>query len=205
MILQSLGRGAPVMNKDFITDSILKFHQLSNPLKSLPVNTDIDVHVLKNNTENYSQINLKEYSIQNLSKPIIELDAFINNIQNKNCAYFPIFSFYTDDLIEEGNYAYNSDYKKLIKYSELKNKHDTYQISVSFFVSLYNSFYKYGGSAFVKSILAIGEVLERIESFCHGHNFLFTEDMHNFNQTAFNLQIDSLKQLYITTVYMKGI
>lgn len=204
MILQSLGRFVPVMNNNFILNSILKFYQLSNPLKPLSADTEIDVNLLKNNTENYSKINLKEYSIENLPKIFVELDSLINNIQNKDCSYFPVFSFYNADFVESGNYAYDVSFKKFIKYSEIKNLNTEYQMSVSFFASLYNSLYKYGTSSFIKSILSIGEAVGKIKSFCNNYDFIFTENIENFNKTSFDLNIDSLKQLYITTINIKG-
>ncbi|WP_024465575.1 hypothetical protein [Treponema pedis] len=88
------------MNNNFILNSILKFYQLSNPLSSLSVNREIDINLLKNNFENYSKINLKEYSVEKLPKLIIELDSLINNMQNKDCSYFQIFSFYNTDFVE---------------------------------------------------------------------------------------------------------
>ncbi len=204
MILQFRGRFAPAMNKDFILNSILKFHQLSNPLSPLSINEEIDINLLKNNSENYSKINLKEYSIEKLPKIIIELDSIINNMQNKDSSYFPVISFYNTDFVEAGNYAYDSSFKNFIKYSEIKNLNTEYRISVSFFVSLYNSLYKYGTSSFIKSILSIGEVVGKIKSFCSKYDFVFTENIENFNKTSFNLNIDSLKQLYITTINIKG-
>ncbi|UTY28347.1 hypothetical protein [Treponema putidum] len=193
------------MNNNFILNSILKFYQLSNPLKPLSADTEIDINLLKNNTENYSKINLKEYSIEKLPKIIIEFDSLINNMQNKDCSYFSVFSFYNTDFVEAGNYAYDNSFKKFIKYSEIKNLNTEYQISVSFFVSLYNSLYKYGTSSFIKSILAIGEAAGKIKSFCSKYDFVFTENTENFNKTSFDLNIDSLKQLYITTINIKGI
>jgi len=74
MILPSLGRFVLAMNNSFILNSILKFHQLSNPLSPLSTDREIDINLLKNNTENYSKINLKEYSIKKLPKIIIELE-----------------------------------------------------------------------------------------------------------------------------------
>lgn len=204
MILQSLGRFVPAMNNNFILNSILKFYQLSNPLKPLSADRKIDINLLKNNTENYSKINLKEYSIEKLAKIIIELDSLINNIQNKDCSYFPVFSFYNADFVESGNYAYDVSFKKFIKYSEIKNLNTEYQMSVSFFASLYNSLYKYGTSSFIKSILSIGEAAGKIKSFCNNYDFIFTENIENFNKTSFDLNIDSLKQLYITTINIKG-
>ncbi|QSI05013.1 hypothetical protein [Treponema pedis] len=88
------------MNKDFILNSILKFHQLSNPLNPLSIDEEIDINLLKNNSENYSKINLKEYSIEKLPKIIIELDSLINNMQNKDSSYFPVISFYNTDFVE---------------------------------------------------------------------------------------------------------
>lgn len=205
MILQFLGRFVPAMNNNFILNSILKFYQLSNPLSPLSADTEIDINLLKNNTENYSKINLKEYSIEKLPKIIIELDSLINNMQNKDCSYFSVFSFYNTDFVEAGNYAYDNSFKKFIKYSEIKNLNAEYQMSVSFFVSLYNSLYKYGTSSFIKSILAIGEAAGKIKSFCSKYDFVFTENIENFNKTSFDLNIDSLKQLYITTINIKGI
>ncbi|UTY33250.1 hypothetical protein [Treponema putidum] len=193
------------MNNNFILNSILKFYQLSNPLSPLSADTEIDINLLKNNTENYSKINLKEYSIEKLPKIIIELDSLINNMQNKDCSYFSVFSFYNTDFVEAGNYAYDNSFKKFIKYSEIKNLNAEYQMSVSFFVSLYNSLYKYGTSSFIKSILAIGEAAGKIKSFCSKYDFVFTENIENFNKTSFDLNIDSLKQLYITTINIKGI
>ncbi|MGI5065424.1 hypothetical protein [Treponema putidum] len=193
------------MNNNFILNSILKFYQLSNPLKPLSADTEIDINLLKNNTENYSKINLKEYSIEKLPKIIIEFDSLINNMQNKDCSYFSVFSFYNTDFVEAGNYAYDNSFKKFIKYSEIKNLNAEYQMSVSFFVSLYNSLYKYGTSSFIKSILAIGEAAGKIKSFCSKYDFVFTENTENFNKTSFDLNIDSLKQLYITTINIKGI
>lgn len=204
MILQFLGRFVLAMNNNFILNSILKFYQLSNPLNPLSADRTIDVNLLKNNTENYSKINLKEYSIEKLPKLIIELDSLINNMQNKDCSYFPVVSFYNTDFVEAGNYAYDSSFKKFIKYSELKNLNAEYQISVSFFASLYNSLYKYGASSFIKSILSIGEAAGKIKSFCSKYDFVFTENMENFNKTSFDLNIDSLKQLYITTINIKA-
>lgn len=205
MILPSLGRFVLAMNNSFILNPILKFHQLSNPLSPLSTDREIDINLLKNNTENYSKINLKEYSIKKLPKIIIELDSLINNMQNKNCLYFLVVSFCNTDFVEAGNYAYDSSFKKFIKYSEIKNLNTEYQISVSFFSSLYNSLYKYGTSSFIKSILAIGEVSEKIKSFCNKYNFVFIENTENFNKASFNLNIDLLKQLYITTINIKGV
>lgn len=115
MILQSLGRFVLAMNNNFILNSILKFYQLSNLLSPLSDDTEIDINLLKNNSENYSKINLKEYSIEKLPKLIIELDSLINNMQNKDCSYFPVVSFYNTDFVEAGNYAYDGSFNKSLQ------------------------------------------------------------------------------------------
>ncbi len=193
------------MNSNFILDSILKFHQLSNPLISYSDDSDIDMFLLQNNSENYPKLSFQEYNIKKLSTEFKNLDFIINNFNKKDSSYFIVYSFYNTKLIQSGNYAYNNDGTKIIKYSELNNTNTEYQLSISFFVSLFNSVNKYGSTGFIKSVCSIGEVLGRIKLFCNDNSVKYLEEMKNFNISSSELGVDSLKQLYINTIYIKDI
>ncbi len=191
------------MNKLFSTEFIYKFHQFSNPLEDLNISNRIDAILLKKNYQNFSKIEFEKYEICELSKLIIEIDKVLNNLKKNDCSYFITYSFYNSKYLQNGRYVYDKTFKKLVKYSEIKNEEIDYEFSIAFFISVNNAFAKYGDSAYIKSILSIGALLKELELDCEKRKLTYMIKMRNFNQANFDLGIDKFKCLYVSSFYIK--
>ncbi len=203
MILLHTGRYVFVMNKSFSTEFIYKFHQFSNPLKGLNILEGLDLMLLQNNHQNFSKVEFEQYEICKLNQLIIEIDEILNNLNNDECSYFIVYSFYNNKYLQKGNYTYDKTFKQLVKYSELKNEEEKYEFSISFFISMNNAFAKYGNSAYLKSVLTIGSLLKALELICQKRNATYEIKMKNFNKANFDLGIDRVKCLYVSNFYIK--
>lgn len=197
-----IGRFALAMITNIISDSVLKFHQLSTPLATVAKNNEKELLILKNNPENFSKISLASYEVSQLPRGLSSIQTTVNNFSNCDCSYLTVYSFYNDALLKSGNYAYDNSGKELVKYSELLEKNNC-DFSISFFVSISNALYCYDEYGFIKATLSIGQAIERLTQVCINNSIDFNIEYKNANTTSNELQIDVTKQLYIATVNIR--